>query len=84
MALTARCAPQDTHLQNSTRQTLGLRRLHARVFAGLIFVNFDAAPAPFEAIANDLAAPLAPYALEHSKVAHRQNYPDRQQLEARR
>ena len=57
------------------KANLGLRRLHARVFAGLIFVNFDAAPAPFEAIANDLAAPLAPYALEHSKVAHRQNYP---------
>lgn len=54
---------------------LGLRRLHTRVFVGLIFINFDAAPAPFEAIANDLAAPLAPYALERSKVAHRQNYP---------
>ena len=33
------------------KSKLGLRRLHARVFVGLIFINFDAAPAPFEAIA---------------------------------
>ncbi len=57
------------------RSQLGLRRLHARVFVGLIFINFDVEPAPFEMIANDLAAPLAPYQLERSKIAHRQNYP---------
>jgi phenylpropionate dioxygenase-like ring-hydroxylating dioxygenase large terminal subunit len=57
------------------RSRLGLRRLHCRVFVGLIFINFDVQPAPFEAIAEDLAAPLAPYQLDHSKVAHRQNYP---------
>src|SRR5262245_28027134 len=57
------------------KAALGLRRLHSRVFAGLIFINFDANPAPFEAIETELAAPLAPYALERSKIAHRQNYP---------
>jgi Rieske 2Fe-2S family protein len=57
------------------RSRYGLRRLHARVFAGLIFINFDATPAPFDAIENDLAAPLAPYQLDRARVAHRQNYP---------
>lgn len=53
----------------------GLHRLHVRVFAGLIFINFDQNPAAFEAIENDLAAPLAPYQLDRAKVAYRKNYP---------
>jgi Rieske 2Fe-2S family protein len=57
------------------RSRYGLRRLHAKVFVGLIFVNFDADPAPFDVIENDLAEPLRPYRLEHTKIAHRQNYP---------
>ena len=57
------------------RALYGLRRVHTRVFVGLIFINFDADPVPFDAIADDMAAPMAPYQLEHSKVAHRQNYP---------
>jgi phenylpropionate dioxygenase-like ring-hydroxylating dioxygenase large terminal subunit len=57
------------------RSRLGLRRLHAKVFMGLVFVNFDADPAPFDAIENDLAEPLRPYGLERTRVAHRQNYP---------
>jgi phenylpropionate dioxygenase-like ring-hydroxylating dioxygenase large terminal subunit len=61
--------------KNFDRARFGLRRLQAQVFAGLIFINFDAQPAPFAAIAADLAAPLAPYQLERAKVAHRQNYP---------
>ena len=57
------------------RSALGLRRLHTRVFMGLVFVNFAADPAPFNAIEDDLRAPLLPYGLERTKVAHRQNYP---------
>src|SRR5688572_700238 len=57
------------------RSKLGLRRLHVKVLAGLVFINFDTDPAPFAAIENDMAAPLAPYQLERTKVAHRQNYP---------
>src|SRR5262249_32633784 len=57
------------------RSRHGLHRLHVRVFVGLIFINFDPDPVPFDPIENDLAAPLAPYHLEHTKVAHRQNYP---------
>ena len=53
----------------------GLRRVHCQVFAGLIFINFDADAPPFEAITGLMAAPLAPYQLERCKVAHRHNYP---------
>jgi phenylpropionate dioxygenase-like ring-hydroxylating dioxygenase large terminal subunit len=56
------------------RSGYGLRRLHARVFVGLIFINFDPDPAPFDPIEHDLAAPLAPYQLDSAKVAHRQTY----------
>ncbi|HEY6483987.1 MAG TPA: aromatic ring-hydroxylating dioxygenase subunit alpha [Steroidobacteraceae bacterium] len=56
------------------RRRYGLRRLDTKVFVGLIFVNFDAAPVAFDPIGQDLAAPLAPYQLEHAKVAHRQTY----------
>ncbi len=57
------------------RSKLSLRRLHCRVFQGLIFVNFAADPAPFEEFERDMAAPLVPYQLDRAKVAHRQNYP---------
>jgi Rieske 2Fe-2S family protein len=57
------------------RSTLGLRRLHVELLAGLIFVNFAERPPAFAAIGNDLAEPLAPYGLETAKVAHRRNYP---------
>jgi Rieske 2Fe-2S family protein len=57
------------------RSRLGLRRLHARVFMGLIFVNFADEPPSFDAIERDLGDPLRPYGLERAKVAHCQNYP---------
>lgn len=53
----------------------GLRKVELRVFAGMIFINFDPNPVSFDIIANDLAAPLAPYGLDRAKVAHRQNFP---------
>ena len=57
------------------RTRYSLRRVQCRVFAGMIFVNFAADAAPFDLLADDMAAPLAPYQLERCKVAHRQNYP---------
>jgi phenylpropionate dioxygenase-like ring-hydroxylating dioxygenase large terminal subunit len=57
------------------RSRHGLRRLHARVFMGLIFVNFADDPPAFDPIEDDLAEPLRPYGLDRAKVAHRQNYP---------
>ncbi len=56
------------------RSQYGLRRLHSRVFAGLIFVNFEGDPESFAGFESDMAGPLRPYRLDRSKVAHRQNY----------
>jgi Rieske 2Fe-2S family protein len=67
----ARMAP------GTDRSKLGLRRLHARVFEGLVFVNFDDAPPDFTPLERDLGPALKPYALGQAKVAHRQNYPIR-------
>ncbi len=57
------------------RSQYGLRRIHAKVFAGMIFVNFDADAPSFDAFEKDMAEPLRPYRLERAKVAHRKNYP---------
>ena len=59
------------------RAKLGLRRLHARVFEGLIFVNFDDEPPDFAILERDLAPAMRPYGLDRARVAHRQNYPIR-------
>ena len=57
------------------RAQYGLRKIQARVFAGMIFVNFDLAAPSFDAFEKDMGEPLRPYRLERTKVAHRQNYP---------
>jgi len=57
------------------RGRYSLHRVQCRVFAGMIFINFATDAAPFELLTEDMAAPMAPYQLEHSKIAHRQNYP---------
>jgi Rieske 2Fe-2S family protein len=67
----ARMAP------GTDRSKLGLRRLHARVFEGLVFVNFDDSPPDFAPMERDLGPALRPYGLATAKVAHRQNYPIR-------
>src|SRR5690348_9702992 len=48
------------------RSQLSLRKLHCRVFQGLIFINFAADPAPFDEYERDMAAPLAPYRLDRA------------------
>ncbi len=53
----------------------GLRRLHVKLFEGLIFVNFDEAPADFAVFERAMTTALRPYGLAQAKVAHRQNYP---------
>jgi Rieske 2Fe-2S family protein len=57
------------------RSKWGLKRLHVRVFEGLIFVNFDENPADFSALERDMAPALAPYGMARAKVAARRNYP---------
>jgi Rieske 2Fe-2S family protein len=57
------------------KSRLGLKRLDVRVLQGLVFVNFDPEPAPFDLIERDLGPLLAPWRLEQAKIAHRQSYP---------
>ncbi len=54
---------------------VGLKRLHLRVFQGMIFVNFDENPGNFDLIDEELGPCMAPYGLANTKVAHRQSYP---------
>ena len=53
----------------------GLKQAHARVFHGMIFINFDRDPVSFDVIADDMDEPLRPYRLAEAKIAHRRNYP---------
>ncbi len=59
------------------RAAHGLRRLQARVFEGLIFVNFDEQAPDFAEFERAMGPAIAPYGLGKAKVAHRQNYPIR-------
>ncbi len=55
----------------------GLKRAHARVLHGLIFINLDPDPVSFDIVEHDMAECLRPYGLAHAKVAQRTNYPIR-------
>jgi phenylpropionate dioxygenase-like ring-hydroxylating dioxygenase large terminal subunit len=57
------------------RSKWGLKRLHAAVLDGMIFVNFAENPPDFSALAREMGPPLLPYGLERAKVALRRNYP---------
>jgi len=57
------------------RSKWGLKRLHARVFEGLIFVNFAEDPPDFASFERDMAPAMRPYGLGGAKVALRRNYP---------
>lgn len=56
---------------------IGLKRLHLRVFQGMIFVNFADVPGNFDLIDEELGPCIEPYGLDKAKVAHRQSYPIR-------
>ena len=57
------------------KSEIGLKRIHAEVLDGMIFVNFSDDPALFSLIRDGLAGCLEPYGLENAKVAHRESYP---------
>jgi Rieske 2Fe-2S family protein len=57
------------------KSEIGLKRIHAEVLDGMIFVNFSDDPAPFSLIRDGLEGCLEPYGLENTKVAHRESYP---------
>jgi Rieske 2Fe-2S family protein len=57
------------------RSSIGLKKIHAEVLDGLIFINFAEEPGDFSTVREGLADCLQPYRLENTKVAHRQSYP---------
>ena len=64
------------HMPDSfDRSSIGLKKIHAEVLDGLIFINFAEEPGDFSSVRDGLADCLRPYRLEDTKVAHRQSYP---------
>jgi Rieske 2Fe-2S family protein len=53
----------------------GLKRIHAELLDGMIYVNFSENPAAFSLVREGLKDCLRPYRLENAKVAHRASYP---------
>jgi len=54
---------------------LGLKKVHHRVYQGMIFINFAENPTDFSPVERDLTEYLKPYRLDKAKVAKRQSYP---------
>jgi Rieske 2Fe-2S family protein len=64
------------HMDESfDKSAIGLKKIHAELLDGMIFVNFAEQPAEFSAVREGLADHLRPYRLENTKVAHRESYP---------
>lgn len=56
------------------KSEISLKKIHAEILEGMIFINFAANPASFEPVRNELKGCLRPYRLDKAKVAHRQTY----------
>ncbi len=54
---------------------IALKKVHLKVLAGMIFINFMGDPATFKSIEEEMTVCLEPYGLENARVAHRQSYP---------
>lgn len=52
----------------------GLKRVHCRVFQGMIFINLADEPADFEPAERALAEHLRAFGIERAKVAHSERY----------
>jgi phenylpropionate dioxygenase-like ring-hydroxylating dioxygenase large terminal subunit len=64
------------HMQDDfDKSGLSLKKIHAEVLEGMIYVNFAAEPAPFAPVRDAMTECLKPYQLSKAKVAHRQTYP---------
>ncbi|GLS87211.1 (2Fe-2S)-binding protein [Cypionkella aquatica] len=66
----ARLMPKDFK-----REDHGLRRLHVRVVAGLVFISFADDPLDFSEVERLLRATCGQYGWDQAKVAHRETYP---------
>lgn len=56
------------------KSEIRLKKIHAEILEGMIYINFADTPASFEPVREDLAACLRPYRLDRARVAHRQTY----------
>jgi len=64
------------HMDGSfDKSKIALKKIHAELLDGMIYVNFAENPAPFSIIREGLKDCLKPYDLGNAKVAHRQSYP---------
>ncbi|MEM9300488.1 MAG: aromatic ring-hydroxylating dioxygenase subunit alpha [Pseudomonadota bacterium] len=52
----------------------GLQAVAVERLEGMLFVNLATEPAPFDPLRKAMSAPLAPYGLAQTRVAHRQAY----------
>jgi len=66
----ARLMPKDFD-----RAAHGLKKVHVRVAAGLVFISFAETPLDFDPIENALRASCGQYGWDKARVAHRQSYP---------
>jgi Rieske 2Fe-2S family protein len=57
------------------RSKLSLKPVSVELFHGLIFVSLADNPTSFDRVRADLDPVLAPFGLERTKVAHREQYP---------
>ena len=67
--LVAKFMPEDFQ-----KSSFGLKRAHARVVEGLIFVNFSENPPDFELFRQDVEPFLKPHGLENAKVCVAKQY----------
>jgi phenylpropionate dioxygenase-like ring-hydroxylating dioxygenase large terminal subunit len=66
----ARLMPKDFD-----RNEHGLKKLHVRVAAGLVFISFAETPLDFDPIEQSLRTSCGQYGWGEAKVAHRELYP---------
>lgn len=66
----ARLMPKDFD-----RDEHGLKKLHVRVAAGLVFISFAETPLDFDLIEQSLRTSCGQYGWGEAKVAHRELYP---------
>lgn len=57
------------------KSEIALKKIHAELLDGMIYINFADQPGSFDIIRDGLSEVLKPYDLENAKVAHRQSYP---------
>ena len=66
------------HMDESfDKSGFGLKKVHHRVYQGMIFINFASEPSSFDVVERDLTEYLRPYRLDEAKVARKEAYPVR-------